>query len=305
MELDFVRWLGQTLGKAPGVALGIGDDAALVEVPEGRQLVVTTDMLADQVHFDLAQHTTQRIGRKALAVNLSDLAAMAAQPLAAFVSLNMPRSASSGELARGLIEGMLPLAEALGCPLAGGDTNATDGPLVVSITVLGTVAPGEAWLRDAARPGDRLLVTGRLGGSLAGHHLDFTPRVNEALALAAFAEIRAAMDLSDGLALDLRRMCQASGVGAIVDLASLPLSQAAIDTSHNSGRSPIDHALEDGEDFELLIAAAPAVAEALARDQPLPCGLTIVGEVIDGDELYERDADAAVRPMQRRGFEHG
>lgn len=304
MELEFIRWLGTTLGDAPGVALGIGDDAALVEVPAERQLVVTTDMLADQVHFDLAHHAAERIGRKALAVNLSDLAAMAAQPLAAFVSLNMPRSPASGELARKLIEGMRPLAEALGCPLAGGDTNATDGPLVISVTVLGTVAPGEAWLRSGARPGDRLLVTGRLGGSLAAHHLDFTPRVNEALALADYADIHAAMDLSDGLALDLRRMCQASGVGAMVDLARVPISEAAMSLANDSGRTAVDHALEDGEDFELLLTASAEVAQQLIEEQPLACGLSIIGEVSAGDELFEREADGKIRPMQRRGFEH-
>ncbi len=182
MELDFVKWLKSQVGTHPSVAVGIGDDAAVLEVAAARQLIVTSDMLTDGVHFDLREHAADRVGRKALAVNLSDLAAMAAKPMAVFVAINVPSIAIDSSLPRDVISGMRTLADEFQCAIAGGDTNVTEGPLVVAITAVGSVEAGRAWLRDGAKPGDRLLVTGQLGGSLVGHHLDFSPRVAEAMA---------------------------------------------------------------------------------------------------------------------------
>ena len=304
MELDFVRWLTESLPASDVIALGIGDDAALVDVPAGHQLVVAKDMVTDQVHFDLAEHTPQRIGRKALAVNLSDMAAMAARPLAALVSLNLPRGEAAGQLARQVTEGMLPLVERYGCPIIGGDTNVTGGPLVVSVTVLGIVEPERAWRRSGAEPGDRLLVTGKLGGSLLGHHLDFEPRVVEALQLARDYTIHAAMDLSDGLSLDLARMATASRVGAVVEVERLPISEAARQRAKLSGQATSEHALSDGEDFELLLAVPPDEATKLLAAQPLACGLTEIGQVTgDADAVLRLDA-GQLTPLRATGFEH-
>lgn len=305
MELEFVQWLSQQLPPNSTAPLGLGDDAAVLSVPVGRKLVVTTDMLSDGVHFDLAQHGAAQIGRKSLAVNLSDLAAMAAEPLAAFVSVSLPRGAGALQLARELYAGILPLAEQYACPIAGGDTNSTDGPLTIAVTALGTVAPGQEWRRSGAQPGDRVLVTGSLGGSLLGHHFDFTPRVREALALAASYDIHAAMDISDGLSLDLSRMVAASGVGAVVEVARVPLTKAAESMAVQTGRTALEHALGDGEDFELLLAVPPDAAEVLLARQPLACGLADIGEFVAGLELQQRSPDGTLKPLKPSGYQHG
>ncbi len=179
MELAFIDWLRSRLPPSQCLGIGPGDDAALVHLP-GRQLIATVDMLTDGVDFDLRRDDPRRVGRKALAVNLSDLAAMAARPLAALVAVTLPR-VDAATLARELYEGLLPLAEAYQVAIAGGDTNTWDGPLAISVTMLGTPSASGPVTRSGARPGDQLLVTGALGGSLLGHHFDFEPRVREAL----------------------------------------------------------------------------------------------------------------------------
>src|SRR5690349_8996728 len=160
MERDLVRWLLDRLPKHGRMVLGAGDDAAVLGMQAGNDLVATTDMLMDGVDFRLSEHEPERIGRKALAVNLSDLAAMAAAPVAALVSLALP--ARGGEtLAKRLYEGMIPLATEFDCPIAGGDTNSWDGPLVISVTALGEVPQSRRWLRSGARPDDAIIVTGQ------------------------------------------------------------------------------------------------------------------------------------------------
>ncbi len=157
----------------------------------------------------------QRIAsrREALAVNLSDLAAMAARPLAAVIALALPRH-DALRIAQELYEGLLPLAERYGVAIAGGDTNSWDAPLAVAITLLGTPGPRGPLLRSGARPGDRILVTGAFGGSILDRHFDFEPRVHEALLLASRYDLHAGIDVSDGLSLDLSRLAAASGCGA-------------------------------------------------------------------------------------------
>jgi thiamine-monophosphate kinase len=227
MEHELIRWLIGRTSRHPQVPMGIGDDAALLQFTQGAQTVATTDMLMDGVDFVLGSDAPHRIGRKALAVNLSDLAAMAAKPVAALVSLAIPRSGVAGggslALAQQLYEGILPLAEEFGVALAGGDTNVWEGPLVLSITALGEVAPGKAFLRSGGKPGDELLVTGSLGGSRLAKQFDFTPRIREALQLGQIAAVHAAQDVSDGLLLDLSRLAAASGCGAELQLAQIPV----------------------------------------------------------------------------------
>lgn len=235
MENDLVRWFRENLPAHPRLLVGAGDDAAILRMSDEANLVATTDMLMDGVDFVLAEHEPERIGRKALAVNLSDLAAMAAQPVAALVSLALPRRGGEA-LAKQLYAGMLPLAAQFDCPLAGGDTNSWDGPLVISITALGEVPPQRRWRRSGARPGDLLLVTGSFGGSILGKQFDFTPRIREALWLAEHAEIHA-MDVSDGLSLDLARLIEASGCGATLEEELIPIARAAHELNKRDGRT--------------------------------------------------------------------
>ncbi len=166
MEREFIRWLGERLPRSLRGPLSLADDAALVELAAGQRVVATVDMLTEGVDFVWRQDSPERVGRKALAVNLSDLAAMAAKPLAGVVALALPREEGL-ELAQRLYEGLIPLAERYDLTIAGGDTNTWNGPLVISITLLGTVGESGPLLRSGAQPGDAIVVTGSFGGSSA------------------------------------------------------------------------------------------------------------------------------------------
>jgi thiamine-monophosphate kinase len=304
MERDLVRWL---LNRLPGhgrMIVGPGDDAAVLRLQAGKDLVATTDMLMDGVDFRLGEHDPERIGRKALAVNLSDLAAMAAAPVSALVSLALP--ARGGEtLAKRVYEGMIPLATEFDCPIAGGDTNSWDGPLVISVTALGEVPQAARWLRSGARPGDAIVVTGQFGGTILGQQFDFTPRIREALWLAEHAEVHAAIDVSDGLSLDLSRICEASGCGAVLDLSRIPIATPAKELARQAlGPSALEHALSDGEDFELILAMEPIVAEDLTARQPLGVPLSVIGRFIDEPGLFAIREGGKREPLQPGGYEH-
>jgi thiamine-monophosphate kinase len=305
MENDLLRWFRATLPAHKQLVLGAGDDAALIKLTDGTQLVATTDMLMDGVDFRVGEHNPAAIGHKALAVNLSDLAAMAAKPVAVLISLCLPRS--GGELlAKSLYGGILPLAKQFDCAIAGGDTNSWDGPLIINVTALGEIQPGRAWRRSGALPGDRILVSGDFGGSILGKHLNFTPRVNEALWLVEHAEVHAVIDVSDGLSLDLSRLAEASNCGAVLDLSAIPIAASAeqLARERNDGATALAHALSDGEDFELILAVPPGEAERLTRQQPLGVLLSDVGLFCDEPGLWGRAADGVRKPLVPRGWEH-
>jgi len=305
MEQDFVRWLRGRLPAHDCLRLGPGDDAAVLRLGKARDCVITVDLLTDGVDFELGRVDARRIGRKALAVNLSDLAAMAARPLAAVVALALPRS-NAAQLAPELYEGLLPLAERFNLAIAGGDTNTWDGPLVISITAIGLVGAREPLVRSGARPGDSIVVTGEFGGSILGRHLDFEPRVNEALQLNGQYTLHAGMDVSDGLSLDLWRLAEESGCGALVELDRIPISSAAhaLTEKMADGRGPLDHALADGEDFELILAVPAAEAERMLAEQPLKVPLHRIGQFVPERGLWQRDAAGNLVPLAPRGFEH-
>lgn len=302
-ELEFVAWLRQTVPAHRLCEIQLGDDCAILGAPNAT--VVTADMLVEGVHFNSAETTPRRIGRKLLAVNLSDLAAMAASPVAAVISLALPR-AGGYQLAVELYQGLLPLSETYDVAIAGGDTNVWDGPLVVSLTLLGTPHPRGSIRRDSARPGDAIVVTGSLGGSLAGKHFDFDPRIEEAILLRDRYDLHAGMDITDGLAIDLWRLLTASGCGAVVDVDALPISPAAqeLATSDKLDLSPIQHALHDGEDFELLLTLPRDEAARLLEDNPLSIPTTIVGEITSTREMLQRDAEGTTTPLLPEGFQH-
>jgi thiamine-monophosphate kinase len=262
-------------------------------------------MLMDHVDFDLREHDPRRVGRKALAVNLSDLAAMASQPLAGVVALALPRQGGM-ELAVALYEGLLPLAERYDLAIAGGDTNSWDGPLVISITLLGRVMPGGPLRRRGARPGDRIVVTGAFGGSILGRQFDFEPRVREALLLAERYELHAGIDVSDGLALDLSRLAAESDCGAMVDTSAIPVAEDAyrLASKLGDGKSPLDHALGDGEDFELILAVPVHEAARMLSEQPLGVPLTIIGEFVAEPGLWQEDGAGGRISLAPRGYEH-
>jgi thiamine-monophosphate kinase len=305
MEADLIRWLRHRLPSHPLLHVGPGDDAAVLQLPTPAGTVVTTDLLTDGVDFRLAEIDPRRAGRKALAVNLSDLAAMAAQPLAAFVSLALPR-AGGGDLARQLYEGLLPLAERYEVAIAGGDTNSWDGPLAVSVTALGRTTGRGPLLRGGAQVGDAVVVSGDFGGSILAKHLDFEPRVNEAILLHQRYQLHAGIDVSDGLSVDLAHLAAESCCGIEIDLQHVPVSPAARQLAAESpdGPTALDRALGDGEDFELIITLPAGEAERLVREQPLNVRMTRIGRCVEQPGLWQRDPAGARRPLPVTGWEH-
>lgn len=266
-ELDYIRWIRTQVSHSPRVITGPGDDAAILDWSQGKPCVVTTDMLLEGSCFRIAEAGPYLVGRKAMAVNLSDIAAMAARPVAAVISVGLPRK-DGKEIAPDLFRGLRAMADEFDTAIIGGDTNSWDGELVISVTVLGEVTSEGAVRRSGATPGDWLLVTGPLGGSILGKHLTFTPRVREALQLHDHADLHAMIDISDGLAQDVFHICEESACGAVLHAEAVPIADAA--RTMTDGRTPLDHALSDGEDFELVFAVSPADGQRLLQSQPVP-----------------------------------
>jgi thiamine-monophosphate kinase len=306
MESELIAWLREHLPPHPLLRLGLGDDAAVLRMANVEECAITVDLLSDHVDFKLDQVDPRRIGRKALAVNLSDIAAMAAEPLACVVALLLPRQQGK-ELAVSLYEGLIPLAERYHVAIAGGDTNSWDGPLAISITMLGKTTDRDTLKRSGAQPGDRILVTGSFGGSILNKHLDFEPRVREALQLNARYTLHAGIDVSDGLSCDLNHIVQESGCGAVVNLNAVPVADDAHRWAKQlaDGSTPLDHALSDGEDFELILAVPPDDAKHILTEQPLSIPITDIGEFIATPGLWQRDDAEGLHPLVPRGWQHG
>jgi thiamine-monophosphate kinase len=260
-------------------------------------------MLMDGTCFrlsEMGESGPRAVGRKALAVNLSDIAAMAGRPVAAVAAVAFPRQGGR-RLAEELYLGFREIADEFHTALAGGDTNSWDGPLVVSVTVLGEVTGAGPVLRSGARPGDWLLVTGPLGGSIRGKHINFKPRVHEAIQLHSLADLHAMIDISDGLAADVNHICVESGCGVVLHADRIPISEDA--KLMQDDKSPLDHALGDGEDFELVFAVSEEDARQLLQTQPI-ADVTLVhfGECVEKGLWIEHAGKK--QSLAPRGYEH-
>ena len=302
----------------PG-SLELSDDAAVFDPPPGRQLVAAADAMVAGVHF-LQGDPPDTIGRKLLRVNLSDLAAMGAAPLGYLMTAALPHGTPDGWTAA-FAAGLAADNRTFGVHALGGDTVSTPGPAAFSLTILGTVAPGAALLRGGAKPGDRLWVSGTLGdgalglrvlrgelapdpaGHLARRYRLPEPRLALGAALAGVAT--AAMDVSDGLAQDLGHLCRASGCGAVVEAAALPLSGAAR-TAVEADPALLPLVLAGGDDYELLFAAPLARSgEVLARAMAAGTPVTPVGVFVGGPpEVSVRGANGAPVPLPQGGWSH-
>lgn len=327
-ELGLIRLVRRMAGgePAPGVLTGIGDDTAVLALTPGASLLATTDLLIEDVHFRRAWASPGDIGWKALAVNLSDVAAMGGIPRFALVALALPGVATIEEAAE-FFQGFAALAHAHGVALVGGDTSSSPDGWMVNVTVLGEHA-GRPRLRAHARPGQLVAVTGSLGRSAAGlrllegfrpaaglpddadaelvaAHLRPRPRVAEGQWLGAATGIQAMMDLSDGLATDLGHICAESSVGADVWIDRLPIAAATRAAAAAIGGDPVRWAAGGGEDYELLVTLDAAAAPAVARDLAAATGtaLTVVGQIRSGREVTFLDAHGQSVAMGA-GYEH-
>ncbi len=302
-EFEYIDWVRRRTPPDARVLIGPGDDSAAIHLRSDTPCLVTTDMLMDGTCFRLAElgETGPRaVGRKAMAVNLSDIAAMAGRPVAAVASVALPRQGGR-HLAEELYLGLRGMADEFQTAIIGGDTNSWDGPLVISVTVLGEATGRGPVRRSGARPGDWLMVTGPLGGSIRGKHLNFRPRVQEAIQLHDLVLLHAMIDISDGLAADLNHLCVESGCGAVLDADRIPISADA--RAMQDDKSPLDHALSDGEDFELVFALAREDALRLLQAQPVSgINMVHIGECIEQGLWIEQAGKR--QPLILRGYEH-
>jgi thiamine-monophosphate kinase len=299
----------------PWVDVGPGDDAAVIRPVRGAFEVLTADALVDGIHFDLRFVPPDAVGHRALAVNLSDLAAMGAEPRAALLSLLLPDDLDVGTL-DGIVDGMLALASRYRIALVGGNITRTTGPLAIDVTATGSVRPRRVLTRAGARPGDDVYVTGRIGSAAAGlavlkagdvasgfsrtastdacveRYLRPDPRVRMGMLLGRNRAASSCIDLSDGLADAVRQVAEASGVGLTIDTASVPID------------GELEHAMTAGDDYELLFTSRPSQRGRLrnVRRQAGDLPITKIGVVTKGTAVLLRD-DQGTREMPR-GYEH-
>ncbi len=306
-ELELIRQLTQSLPRNDTVVTGPGDDCAVLDlgVPD-RLVLFKTDAVVEGIHFTRDAAPAQ-VGHKALARCLSDIAAMAGTPTAAVVTLGLPKDFELS-FVTALYDGMNALARRHDVAIVGGETTTNPERVFLSIALLGTVAKDKCIHRSGSKTGDAIFVTGELGGSLAGRHLDFEPRLAEARWLAGQFNIHAMIDLSDGLAGDLRHLLDAASVGAELLKTAIPVSRAAKvqAKAESSTKPPLLAALTDGEDFELLFTVAARDAVKLAdgwRAQFPGVKLSCIGKITAAPGLRLRDA-RGVHDFTGHGYVH-
>lgn len=335
-EFALIQALARRFAKnSSHLVQGIGDDAAVIAAPAPAWWHVTTDLLAEGVHFDLRTASAESVGYRAAMANLSDIAAMGASPRYLLVSLAVPRTFGAARILE-LYEGLMQACGPHGVTLIGGDTSASQTGLFLSITLIGTTISGRALFRHGAHVGDCIYVTGTLGDSLAGlqllagnkskrstprpsgplrkshqdylirRHLHPTARIGEGLWLNRAGLATAAIDLSDGLSGDLRHICDASRVGAEIDLGALPISPACSAYAETRRLRPLELALTGGEDYELLFTAPPARQTALERQaRTRGFQITRIGSIRPRRfGMQMKSTDGAMRPIPMTSYEH-
>lgn len=318
-EFGLIDRIARQLSTGKGVVLGIGDDAAAFTPSPGLLSLITTDMLIEGVHFDLSFCDPLSLGKKALSVNLSDIAAMGGNPRYFLLSLAIP-PAMALDFLDTCIKGMLQQAEQFGVSLIGGDTCSSSGPLVLTLTVLGEQSPAALVRRTGARPGDHVCLTGTIGDSALGlrllqqgesqgiaivRHLDPVPRVREGQALAEAAIPSSMIDLSDGLLADLGHILDLSSVGARIFSEKLPLSDTFREHFPTITEEALYLALAGGEDYELLFTVPPdKISKVFPLLDMLGTPAAVIGTITSERKLAVIGPDGREISLNRKGFDH-
>jgi thiamine-monophosphate kinase len=280
--------------------IGIGDDMAQICLGKDASVLITTDMLIEGVHFQLENATLEEVGYKAIAVSVSDCAAMATLPLAVVVSVAMPIDFGQKELKQ-IHSGIASSCRKFGCELVGGDITSwkSKEPFVISAAMLSRPAGCKPVKRSGAKAGDCICVTGQLGGSDKGRHLEFEPRHIEAMKITSIVNVHSMVDISDGLSSDLNRICAASGTGAIIEAAKIPVSEPA-----QKKKDPLNAALNDGEDFELLFTLLEDDCKKLLDNWKMKTPLTCIGLINDSGKMQIKMPDGVLKDLEAGGYDH-
>ena len=297
LESEFIDWIYRQKSFSPHdsssvVQVGPGDDCAVVAFGN-EQLLVTVDQVLDGVHFILSEHGPELAGRKALARNLSDIAAMAGTAIGAVASVSLPKDFPLAD-AQQIYAGLRQVGDEFNCPVIGGDVAAWEGKLGISVTVLGRANERGLVLRSGAQASDAICVTGSLGGAWkSDRHLTFTPRIKEAAVLAEKFDLHAMIDISDGLAADLHHICEASGMGAEIKADELPIHPEA----------DLAAALGDGEDYELLFTLPDGQSREVIDNPPTDVKITRIGTItVEPDIMIIVDGNR--QKLEASGWQH-
>jgi thiamine-monophosphate kinase len=297
-ENEFLHWIYESMPISDKALIPNGDDAALLETSH-RGVLVATDMFLDGTHFLTKTTTPELIGRKSIAANFSDIAAMGGWPESVFISLGIPEGTSLEWIER-LMIGAAATARQFHCGVEGGDTNTWNGPLAINVCVTGRPHWRGAITRAGAKSGDVVMVSGgSLGHTLeTGKHLTFEPRLKEARWILDHFQIHSMMDISDGLAADLPRLAEASKVQITVDARQVVGDQPTSEVN-------LQAAMCDGEDFELLFTCSEKCSAEILKRFPFDCGIRVIGKVTDGKGVRMIPlTGGAAEPLTMRGYEH-
>lgn len=301
-EDQIIAWFARQrkLSPAADFPIPIGDDMAEICLAQNTSVLLTTDMLLEGTHFHLKKTTLKQVGSKAMAVSLSDCAAMATVPIAAVVSVALPKRLTQKQIKQ-LHSGIVSAGDKFQCPLIGGDITRwnKDNPLAISVAMLARPAGHKPVRRSGAKVGDCICVTGSLGGSIYQKHLQFEPRVKEAIKIAQMVTVNSMIDISDGLSTDLNRICQASQVGAVINAEKIPLSEQARKT-----KSPLNSALNDGEDFELLFTLSQKQCDKLLSKWNGRTPITKIGKINNTKKMQIKTPPDHIRDLKAKGYNH-
>ncbi len=293
-EFGWIALIQKILHPKMRHVIGVGDDTAVLPGTP-KNILLTTDMILEGRHFDRSEATAYEIGRKALAVNLSDIAAMAGTPKYAVVAVGLPGSLTVS-YAMEILRGMKDLAQRFNVEIVGGDTNKSN-KIIISVTLTGEVDANKAVYRSGAQKGDWVFVSGALGGSYASKkHLRFMPQIKLSQALSRFVHLNAMMDISDGLLSDLGHICKESGVGAVLMGPQIPLSNS---------RVTLESALTEGEDFELLFTVSDKDAQKILASRAFRDKVYPVGRITATHQgVYLLDGRGRRIQLKKKGFDH-
>ncbi len=302
-EFSFIKWIRSGQKKDKDISIGIGDDCSSIKVNKDKLYLVTTDMLVQDTHFELKKNKPGEIGRKSIACSISDIAAMGCTAKYAVISICFPAKTGT-RFAKELYRGMKEEADEYDIKIIGGDVVSSKKLLVINVAMLGENSGVKPVTRSNARAGDAIMVTGTLGGSILKKHATFKPRLKEGLMLNKKFKVNSMIDISDGLLSDLNHILDESKVGAVLYEDKIPVSVDAKKLSRKTGLGPLHHALNDGEDYELLFTLSDKESERLLSSGQLSIRVSKIGHIKKPGGITIRDSNGKLRKIKPMGYEH-